>query len=66
MSERPGLAQGYLRNMMDIDSYQFGFCPGRSTTNAIFMIRHLQEKFKGKKKLRHIFVNLEKAFDRIP
>ena len=46
---------------------QFGFMPGRSTIDAIFILRQLQEKFLGKKKnLYFAFVDLEKAFDRVP
>ena len=46
---------------------QFGFIAGRSTTGAIFVIRQLQEKYPEKKqKLHHIFVDLEKAFDKVP
>jgi hypothetical protein len=46
---------------------QFGFCPGKGTTDAIFVIRQVQEKFLEKKKdLWIAFVDLEKAFDRVP
>ena len=45
---------------------QFRFRPGRSTTDAIFIMRQLQEKFSEKKKLYCVFVDLEKAFDRVP
>ena len=56
-----------LRDLVDIGDYQYGFCSGRSTTGAIFIVRQLQEKFVlKKKKLYHIFVDLEKAFDRVP
>ena len=56
-----------LRKVIKIDAHQCGFCPGRSTTDAIFVIRQIQEKFsQKKKKLYHIFVDLEKAFDRVP
>ena len=37
------------------------------TTGAIFIVRQLQEKYLEKrKKLYHIFVDLKKAFDKIP
>mgnify|MGYP003536787232 FL=1 len=46
---------------------QFGFRPGKGTTDAIFIVRQLQEKFFGKKQeLWMAFVDLEKAFDRVP
>ena len=45
---------------------QFGFMPGRGTTDAIFILRQLQEKHLAKnKKLSFAFVDLEKVFDRI-
>ena len=56
-----------LRQVLEIDKRQFGFRSGKSTTDAIFIMRQLQEKFYEKrKKLYHVFVDLEKAFDRIP
>ena len=35
----------FIREMVDIDAMQFGFVPGRGTTDAIFIIRQLQEKY---------------------
>ena len=41
--------------------------PGRGTTDAIFILRQMHEKFLGKRKdLFFAFVDLEKAFDRVP
>ena len=42
--------------------------PGKGTTDAIFIMRQVQEKHqaKKKKKLYYAFVDLEKAFDRVP
>ncbi len=31
-------------------------------TDAIFVIRQMQERYKEKKKMYHVFVDLEKAF----
>ena len=46
---------------------QFGFMPGRGTTDPIFILRQLQEKHLAKnKKLYFAFVDLEKAFDHVP
>ena len=41
--------------------------PGRGTIDAIFIARQLQERYlDNKKKLYFDFVDLEKAFDRVP
>ena len=62
-----------IRAMIDIDEMQFAFVPGRGTTDAIFITRQLQEKFLARKDpngknhiLYYAFVDLEKAFDRVP
>ena len=45
---------------------QFGFVPGRDTTDAIFVVRQLQEKYlAANKRLYMAFVDLEKAFDQV-
>jgi len=44
---------------------QFGVMKGKGTTDAIFTVRQMQERVKGKK-LYFGFVDLEKAFDRVP
>ena len=52
---------------MCIDSMQFGFLNGRGTTDAIFIVRQLQEKYLAKNRdLWMAFIDLEKAFDRVP
>ena len=55
-----------LRKLIKVDGLQFGFHPGRSTTDEIFIMRQLQEKLSEKKKLYHDFVDLEKAFNQVP
>jgi len=51
-----------IQQQIDID--EFGFVKGKGTTDAIFIERQMQEKFRGKgKKLYFGFVDLEKAFD---
>lgn len=56
-----------LEPYLTISPQQFGFATGKSTTDAIFIARQLQEKFLQKKQeLYHIFVDLEKAFDKVP
>src|SRR5437867_7697918 len=39
-----------LRKTVKIDEMQFGFSPGKGTTNAIFIVRQVQEKLLGKQK----------------
>lgn len=56
-----------LRSQVELDEMQFGFMPGRSTTDPIFITRQVIEKHRAKrKKLFLAFVDLEKAFDRVP
>ena len=56
-----------IRDCISIDDMQFGFMPGRGTTDAIFILRQLQEKHLDRKlSLYFAFVDLEKAFDRVP
>ena len=46
---------------------QFGFMPGRGTIDVIFILSQIQEKYFAKKlPLYFAFVDLEKAFDRVP
>ena len=59
--------ESILRTHVNIDSMQFGFMPGRGTTDPIFILRQLHEKYSEKKKdLYFLFIDLEKAFDRVP
>ena len=51
---------------IDIDDMQFACMKGEGTTDAIFILRQMQEKFRAKRKLYFGFVNLEKAFKRVP
>ena len=56
-----------IREQVKIDDMQYGFTPGKGTTDAIFIVRQLQEKFTSKRKtLNYAFVDLEKAYDGVP
>ena len=55
-----------IRELVNINSMQFGFMPGRGTTDALFVVRRMQEEYRDKKKKLYMcFVNIEKAFDRV-
>ena len=56
-----------MRNLVEISKEQFGFMKGKSTTDAIFSLRQLQEKFReGQKDLHSVFIDLENAYDWVP
>ena len=39
------IVDGLIRQLVSVDDSQFGFVPGRGTTDAIFVVRQLQEKY---------------------
>ena len=44
-----------------------GFMPGKGTINAMFALKMLMEKYReGQRELHCVFVDLEKAQDRVP
>ena len=44
------ILEGLIRKQVSIDDMQYGFMPGRGTTDAIFIARQVQEKFIAKNK----------------
>ena len=55
-----------LRKMVEIREEQYRFVAGKGTTDVIFILRHLKEKYlKNDKELYLVFVDLEKAFDSV-
>ena len=56
-----------LRSDLKFSNQQYGFMPGKSTTDALFALRVLMEKYReGQKELHCVFVDLEKAYDNVP
>ena len=61
------IIEARLRKRVEISKLQYGFMPGKGTTDAMFALRMLMEKYrKGQRELRCEFVDLEKAYDRVP
>ena len=61
------IIEDFIRNIVNIDDMQFGFMPGCGTTDAIFIVRQIQEAYIRKNRnLFFAFVDLGKAFDRVP
>ena len=50
-----------------LHKHQFVFAAGKSTTDATYVLWNIQQMYcEKKRKMYHIFVDLEKAFDRVP
>ena len=58
------LIEARLRDITEIANNQYGFRPGKSTTKPIFILRMMQEKYR--EKVHLVFVDLEKAYDKVP
>ena len=56
------VVENRLRQILCIDEMQFGFTPGKGTTDAVFILQQIQERYLVKKRdLWMAFVDLEKA-----
>ena len=61
------IVDGFIRQEVSIHDSQFGFVPGRGTTDAIFVVRQLQEKYLAvNKRLYMAFIDLEKHLTECP
>ena len=66
MKIRERIIEAKLRDRVETSKQQYGFMPGKGTTNAIFALRMLMEKYReGQRELHCVFVDLEKAYDRV-
>ena len=56
-----------MRKVIAINDVQFGSMRGKDTNDAVIILRRIQEEYLAKqKKLYMCFVDLEKAFDKVP
>jgi len=56
----------YLEKYKLLSKFQFGFRPGRSTTNALYSTtQFIYEKLDSNEKVIAIFLDLAKAFDTV-
>ena len=61
------VVEARLRHEVMISEQQYGFMSRKSTTDAMFALKVLMKKYrKGQKELHCVFVDLEKAFDKVP
>ena len=61
------IIEAKLRARVEISKQHYGFMPGKETTDAMFALRMLMENYKkGQRELHCVFVDIEKAYDRVP
>ena len=60
------IIEARLRDRVEISKEQYEFMPGKGTTDAMFVLRMLMEKYREGQREQHcVFVDLEKAYNRV-
>ena len=60
------IIEARIRDRVEINEHQYGFMPRKGTTDALFALRMLMEKYrKSQRELYCVSVDLEKAYDRV-
>ena len=61
------IIEARLKDRVEISKQQYGFMQGKETTDSMFALRILMKKYReDQKELYCVFVDLEKAYNRIP
>ena len=61
------IIEARLRDRVEISKRQYGFMPGKGTTDAMFSLRMLMENYReGQRELHCVSVDLEKPYDWVP
>ena len=61
------IIEARLTDSVEINKQQYGFMPGKGTTDSMFALRMLMEKYReGQRELHCVFVDLEKTYDKVP
>ena len=47
-------------------NYKLDFVPGKGTVDVLFVLKRMEEEYREEKSLCMCFVDLAKAFDRVP
>ena len=60
------IIEARLKDSVEISKHQYGFMPEKGTTNAMFALRMLMEKYRvGQRELHCVFIDPEKAYNRV-
>ena len=61
------IIEARLRDRVETSKQQYGFMPGKDTTDVMFALRMLMKKYReGQRELHCVFVDLTKTYDRVP